>query len=314
MSQRRQPLRSFARRAISGTTSRRAFAQSKRDLAVWADIRAFPPLAVIAALDCVAGLVLWRRFAGGAPLHLTTARFCIAGIAISALVVAGRWWLARIERELPALWLRCLLMAFGAAPMIVLLSIANAQHSPWAVSLISALAVVSGGAALLWNRLSIPQSPSAEHAAVRPASIPFPASTPDPSSASAALVRPDTSNAPSVGTAHPARQESIAPKAHEWMERTLDALGAVSLRGQVQAEFAAGQSTTVVHIPFCPPFALLPEVTCEIIDAPTVRTREPAVFRYGARVELKRAGDVSASVCVTVGFRASVAANAARAA
>ena len=98
------------------------------------------------------------------------------------------------------------------------------------------------------------------------------------------------------------------------MERTLDASGAVSLRGQVQAEFAAGQSTTVVHIPFCPPLALLPEVACEIIDAPTVRARAPSVFRYGARVELKRAGDISASVRVAVGFRASAAANAARAA
>jgi hypothetical protein len=308
MSQRRQPLRSFSRRAIPGTTSRRAFAQSKVNLAVWADIRAFPPLAVIAALDCVAGLVLWRRFAGGPPLHLTTARFCIAGIAISALVVAGRWWLARVERELPALWLRCLLMAFGAAPMIVLLSLANAQHTPWAVSLVSALAVVSGGAALLWNRLSIPQNPSAQHPAMQAVVLPFPARP------SEGLAAADASSGVAVGTAPPARQESAATRSHEWMERTLDASGAVLLRGQVQAEFAAGQSTTVVHIPFCPPFALLPEVTCAIIDAPTVRTREPAVFRYGARVELKRAGDVSASVRVSVGFRASVAANAARAA
>jgi hypothetical protein len=86
------------------------------------------------------------------------------------------------------------------------------------------------------------------------------------------------------------------------------------LRGQVFAEFAAGQSVSVVHIPFCPAFALLPELACEVIDAPAVRARAPAVFRYGARVELKRAGDISHPIRVAIRYQAGVSTKASRAA
>ena len=98
------------------------------------------------------------------------------------------------------------------------------------------------------------------------------------------------------------------------MERTLDDSGAVALRGQTLAEFAAGQSVAVVHIPFCPAFELLPEITCEVIDAAAVRARAPAVYRYGARVELRRSGDVSHPTRAVIRFRAGVAANTSRAA
>src|SRR5262245_47371460 len=288
MSEHRQPVWPSGRLAGSGKRIFRALARRQEELAVWADIRAFPPLAAIAAVDCVAGLVLWRKLAGGPPLHLTNARLCIAGLSVAVLTVAGRWWLARIERETPALWIRSLLMVLGAAPIIVLLSLANSQHSPWAVSMTSALAVGAGGAALLWNRLSRAPNASAQPPAVQPVTIPFPATS---TAAAAAGEKPD-----------------------EWMERTLDGSGAVTWRGRLQAEFAAGQSVAVVHVPFCPAFGVIPEFTCEIMDAPAVRTRAPAVFRYGARVELKRSADVSHPARVAIHFRASATANASRAA
>ena len=247
MSEHRQPVWPSGRLAGSGKRIFRALARRQEELAVWADIRAFPPLAAIAAVDCVAGLVLWRKLAGGPPLHLTNARLCIAGLSVAVLTVAGRWWLARIERETPALWIRSLLMALGAAPIIVLLSLANSQHSPWAVSMTSALAVGAGGAALLWNRLSRSTGAFAQPPAVQTVTIPFPVDK--------------------VGTAHPAEGATTAAageKPDEWMERTLDGCGAVTWRGRLQAEFAAGQSVAVVHIPFCPSFAVVPEFTCEI--------------------------------------------------
>jgi hypothetical protein len=98
------------------------------------------------------------------------------------------------------------------------------------------------------------------------------------------------------------------------MERTLDDSKAVTCRGRLQAEFSAGQSVAVVHIPFCPAFGVIPEFTCEVIDAPAVRARAPAVFRYGARVELKRSGDTSHPARVAIHFRASATANESRAA
>ena len=317
MSEHRQPVWPSGRLAGSGKIILRVLARRQEELTVWADIRAFPPLAAIAALDCVAGLVLWRKLAGGPPLHLTNARLCIAGVSIAVLTMAGRWWLARIERETPALWIRSLLMVLGAAPIIVLLSLANSQHSPWAVSMTSALAVGAGGAALLWNRLPSAPRSSAQPPAVQPATVPFPATSADSSSPGVGRAVPTKTAVNKAGTAHPTEGATAAAageKPDEWMERTLDGSGAVTWRGRLQAEFAAGQSVAVVHIPFCPSFGVIPEFTCEIIDAPAVRARSPAVFRYGARVELKRSGDASHPARVAIHFRASATANASRAA
>ncbi|MGE5194375.1 MAG: hypothetical protein ACM3U2_17950 [Deltaproteobacteria bacterium] len=278
----------------------------KAELAIWADIRAFPPLAVVAGLDCLAALVLWRKAAGGPPLYLTNARLCLAGLAVAALTVAGRWWLARIESESPAVWIRSVLMALAVLPMLALLSLANSQHSHWAVSFTSALAVASGGAVLLWNRIS--SAPSAE--------------VPTPGTAAITLafpmipVTPPVSESKTPAETSPARTPpgTGAPNSEAWMERTIDESGTVKLQGQVVAEFAAGQSVATVHIPFCPPFARIPEFECDAIDAPGVRPRTPAVFRYGARVELKRAGDTSHPARAKVRFHACASADASRAA
>lgn len=62
------------------------------------------------------------------------------------------------------------------------------------------------------------------------------------------------------------------------------------LEGQLIATFAAGSRQTVVHIPFTPPFAAMPEIECEVSDGTDVRIKVGAVFCYGARLELKRSG------------------------
>jgi hypothetical protein len=317
MAEHRQPVPLLARLRDSGNTIRGAFAKRKAEIAAWADIRAFPPLAAIVALDCVAGLVLWRKFAGGPPLHLTSTRLCIAGVSVAALTVAGRWWLARIEREPPALWIRTLLMALGSAPMVVLLSLANSQHSPWAVSMTSALAVASGGAVLFWNRLPSADTAPAQSYSPQPVTFPLPTTPAASLCPEAGWASPTASPATLAGTAHPTERAAGADqgtKPDEWMERTLDDVGTAILRGQVFAEFAAGQSVAVLHIPFCPAFALLPEITCDVIGAPAIRARAPAVYRYGARVELKRTGDTSHSTRVAIRFRAGLSEGAARAA
>jgi len=99
-----------------------------------------------------------------------------------------------------------------------------------------------------------------------------------------------------------------------WMERTIDELGAVKLQGSVRADFAAGQTIATVHISFSPAFARLPEFSCEVVDAPSVRARTPAVYRYGARIELKRTGDVSRTDHVEIRFHACAARDSSRAA
>src|SRR5437879_4503896 len=81
-----------------------ASARLQLDLSVWANARAIPALALLAGLDCVAGLVLLRQFSGGAVLRVANGRLCGAAVAAAVLTIGSRWLLSRIEREPPALW------------------------------------------------------------------------------------------------------------------------------------------------------------------------------------------------------------------
>ncbi|HMC12436.1 MAG TPA: hypothetical protein VKH44_14145, partial [Pirellulaceae bacterium] len=129
-----------------------AWARLIRDLAVWSDIRAFPPLALLAGLNCVAGLILLRQRPGGLPLTLTNWRLCIAGIAAAGLTIGSRWLLARIEREPPAFRIRVFLAAVSVFPLIVLLTVATPRNSIPVIGFVSLLAVAAGNANLLWSR------------------------------------------------------------------------------------------------------------------------------------------------------------------
>jgi hypothetical protein len=276
-----------------------------RDVEVWSDVRAVPALAMLAGLDCVAGLVLLRNFGGGPPLHLTNARLSFAGLAVAALTVAGRWWLLRIERERAALWVRTLLMALCVLPMLVLLSLATNRHSPWAVSLVSALAVASGGTVLLWNRVSSASVTATRSPVIVARALPLEATPAKPQLA-------ETNQTPAKMPKAEGRGHKRA--ADEWMERTTGEAGQVRLQGQIVAEFSAGQSIATVHIPFCPAFCDLPEFSYEIVDSPSIRARTPAVYRYGARLELKRSGDITGPDRAEIRFSATDACNSARAA
>jgi hypothetical protein len=277
----------------------------KREMAIWADLRAFPALAVIAALDCVGGVVLGRKWNGGPPLHLTNARLLIGVLAVALLALGSRRWLSRMESEPPARWLRVLLAALCVLPMLALLSLANSQHSPWIVSLASALAVASGSAVLWWHRV-------APHAA-EPGStsvVPFAAAV--PLSRTQVVHEAPQSATPDVSEPTVETRDSACG---EWTKRTTSESGDVTLEGHAVAEFAAGQSVTALHIPFSPAFLRVPAFSCETADDVAVSVRKPAVYRYGARVELKRAGDTSKPARIEVRFRAMAAApNSARAA
>ncbi|MBS0266770.1 MAG: hypothetical protein JSS02_32885, partial [Planctomycetes bacterium] len=57
-----------------------------------------------------------------------------------------------------------------------------------------------------------------------------------------------------------------------------------------------------------------PEFSFQIVDGGDVRARTPAVFRYGARLELKRTAELDESLQVKVQFKAVAHAKATRAA
>ena len=62
-----------------------------------------------------------------------------------------------------------------------------------------------------------------------------------------------------------------------------------------------------VHLVFSPPFARMPELTCEAVDGPPARIKA-AVFCHGARLEAKRRNDVATTARLRIGFVARTAA------
>ena len=290
-------------------TAGRRLVRLRADLAIWASVRAIPPLAILAALNCLAALLAWRE-RSGAPLRLTNLRLCTAAFAAAALTIGSRWLLARIERHRPAFWIRALLAALSVLPIVVLLSSATSRHSPWAVSFVSALAVAAGNANLLWNRRpgapqsGVPLTAAATH-------VPDVLALPTP----IASVTEQYARESGVNAVIKSRASDV-PEAHAdaWFQRSTDAAGAIRLRGKIIAEFAAGQSFANVHIPFFPPFAGVPEFSCELTGAPSVRAKAPAIYRYGARIELKRTGEMASAMRVEVEFLAIAGESAANAA
>ena len=263
-----------------------AGARLLRDLAVWYDIRVFPPLALLAGLNCVAGLILMRLRSGGLPLTMTNWRLCLAAVSAAGLTIASRWLLARIENEPPAFRIRVFLAALSVFPLIVLLTVATPRNSLMAIGFVSLLAVAAGNANLLWNRRNSSSRRAPRDFRDRPAetAMPIVAVSDD---------TPAVLPTPAAGSA--------------WTERSRDEHGRLLLQGKVSARFAAGQSLTTVHIPFIPVFPRVPEFSCRIIDQPAVRARSPVVYRFGARIELKRAASVGLPLDVEIEFRATLA-------
>lgn len=73
--------------------------------------------------------------------------------------------------------------------------------------------------------------------------------------------------------------------------------GVEEIEGSMRVMFAAGQRTVSIHIPFSPPFAVAPQVECELLSEEDVRWKVSVVYPYGIRVELKRSrSDAAADV------------------
>ncbi|MEX0726104.1 MAG: hypothetical protein WEB58_06425 [Planctomycetaceae bacterium] len=89
-----------------------------------------------------------------------------------------------------------------------------------------------------------------------------------------------------------------------WMTRQRDGDGCDSLEGGTKVHFLAGQKLSVVHLGFFPSFAQTPEMECEILDEGTFHIRPPAVYPYGARLEIQRSAPLDDGAVVELGFLA----------
>jgi hypothetical protein len=63
--------------------------------------------------------------------------------------------------------------------------------------------------------------------------------------------------------------------------------GSETISGCLRANFAAGERTTYLHVPFCPPLEGTPECAAETIDGAAARVKVSQVLRQGARLEVR---------------------------
>jgi hypothetical protein len=262
----------------------------------WGDARALPALAIWGGMLCVTAMVVLRVLAGAAPIRLSNWQLCLTASAVAILNVVARAVMARVEPRPVSLGARILLGAAALAPVMALLWGTESRHSKFAVGFSTALAVASAAAVFNWRGRARVGSESSNAAAMEPT---------EKAQATVALRTASAAgDAAPFGPTGPLRVESTGDRPSQWLKRIVDAAGREVVEGVALAEFAAGQSFAVVHVPFVPPFGRMPLFTSELVECPDVRLKGSAVFAYGARLELKRSGDVAVPLVAEIRFRA----------
>jgi hypothetical protein len=80
--------------------------------------------------------------------------------------------------------------------------------------------------------------------------------------------------------------------------------GAEELSGWLRLPFAPGQRTGNVHVAFCPPLRVTPEVAVEQIEGPDARIKTAQLLPYGVRFDLKLAAAAEEPATVLLQFTA----------
>jgi hypothetical protein len=90
------------------------------------------------------------------------------------------------------------------------------------------------------------------------------------------------------------------------LTRMQTADGGDIINARVAAAFEPGQRTTSIHVAFCPPFAVLPEVEFEQTDGPEARIKLGQLLPQGVRLDVKLAAPGPAVIEVAISAIANV--------
>jgi hypothetical protein len=102
-----------------------------------------------------------------------------------------------------------------------------------------------------------------------------------------------------------ASEETIpAAEVVQRLTRCQAADGAEELSGWLRLPFTPGQRTGNVHVAFCPPLRVTPEVAVEQIAGPEARIKTAQLLPYGARFDLKLAAAAVEPTTVLLQFTA----------
>jgi hypothetical protein len=96
----------------------------------------------------------------------------------------------------------------------------------------------------------------------------------------------------------------VPAKVTQQLTRSETADGAEEFSGWLRLPFAPGQRTGSVHVAFCPPLRVTPEVEVEQIEGPEARIKAAQLLPYGARFDLKLVAAAEDPITVLLQFTA----------
>ncbi|NQU23431.1 MAG: hypothetical protein HQ567_19290 [Candidatus Nealsonbacteria bacterium] len=225
------------------------------------DLRRWSAVATVALLGSVALLIGWRRLAGALDEPLSPPSMLLTGalLAVACVGVRLAWPRAGLF-----VWLSC-----SACVAAIAVAVSLPRDDWWAT-------------AGLWLFLVIEESWAWRPAGRRTARRDGPAPPPE-------VLSPEPSVQPPCELQPDSPAETLAEGVLQQFTRTRAADGSERLSGWLRAPFLAGQRTASVHVAFCPPFAVVPELSVEQVDGPPARVKTAQLLPQGARLDLKLA-------------------------
>ncbi|HYO23368.1 MAG TPA: hypothetical protein VEQ85_00305 [Lacipirellulaceae bacterium] len=237
----------------------------------------------VAALAAVGLLLTMRRVAGAITADLRLIPLAGTLLAAAAIVLGGRvlWRQARVvtpvRLERAFAW-------FGAAALL-LVAIGCAWPSTGNFHWLLALPIMAG------EHLSRAAFLSRTGAGAGA----------NPRGPSTAAVDPLPHDQGPTPDAEPDPGEQVLQE----LTRFRGADGLESVRGTLQAEFAAGQRHATLHVGFCPPLERPPAVEVELAEGPEGTVKVVQAFAHGARLELRLAEPADEAFRATISFSAA---------
>jgi hypothetical protein len=277
---------------------------------------------VLAWLIAAAAIVVFRWQAGALRSPLDPAALITAGVmvAIAGIVVRLGWLLPSAD-DTVSRWDHAVMLATLLAVVALFRGLSEPSGTPRAaLAFLLILFLTEEGGAWFWFIRKWQRPAKRGQNYFPPAASP---STPS-------VQKKDSPVSSSTGQtfrfdgAHPSKGQHVShveavcdtiseaepldtappPEVMQQLTRSQAADGTEELFGWIRLPFAAGQRTGSIHIAFCPPLAVTPEVEVEQIEGPDARVKTAQLLPYGARFDLKLNAAAEDATTVVLQFMA----------
>ena len=245
-----------------------------------------------------AAFLVWRAFSRSiGPLDGVTVLVAATLLAGAAAVVRLAWHIANARRP-PGLASR--LVDWGAPAVLLVLGVCLSLRcsSPPAVLTMWLLFISAELLAWRWRR-RFQRTPAARHSAVATPARPATASI-EPAPAGGEVTAP-----PAAGLETGESAESVLPPGvSQQLTRRMSAEGVDEMVGLVRCPLASGQRQQTLHVAFCPPFAVTPEMACEQSAGAEAQVQIGQVHTFGSRLDVRLQRTAASDTDVLIRFTA----------